>query len=201
MALLTNGDDMKKLMILVMALISNNAMASGEDLENCRWKNGSAIDGNMCAMFRKNKAADDAAKQRQAEKEAENVCDFPIMVKGKLSYKTAPCPKGEFMATCSKESIDDKGWSSGEIIPCPPGQRKTIDQIHREEESVQKRKCGKDYMTIRIGMAIEQLEDCHGASYVTETVSASGVVETYRTVFDWVYVKNGRVIGYTKRKF
>lgn len=100
---------------------------------------------------------------------------------------------------CAREWTDEKGSWNSEEVPCPPGKQKTIEQVRREEEAVLKRKCGKDYMTLRIGMTIERLEDCYGASYVTETVSKGGVVETYRTIFDWVYVQNGRVTGYTKR--
>lgn len=72
-------------------------------------------------------------------------------------------------------------------------------QEDAREESAQKRKCGKDYMTLRIGMKIQRVEECLGAVYVTETTSKSGVTETYRTTFDLVQVKDGRVVSYTRR--
>lgn len=72
-------------------------------------------------------------------------------------------------------------------------------QEDAREEAAQKRKCGKDYMTLRIGMKIERLEECYGAIYLTETTSKSGVTETYRTTFDLVQVKDGRVVSYTRR--
>lgn len=153
-------------------------------------------------------AADEERRKREqrefAENEAKklsenNVCDFSITANGKPSYKTAPCPKGEFMASCSKEIINEKGWTRFETIPCPPGQRKTIQQIEREEQAALKRQCGKDYMTLRVGMKIKRLEQCLGAIYETETVTAKGRIVTYRTTFDWVYVQNGIVTGYTER--
>lgn len=132
---------------------------------------------------------------------AGEMCDVLTTVNGRATWVSEPCSLTEHQALCYEEKIDSRGWTSSTAVPCPPGKQKTIEQIHREEEAAQKRKCGKDYMTIRIGMSIGRLEDCHGAAYVTDTVSKDGIVETYRTMFDWVYVKNGRVIGYTKRKF
>lgn len=70
-----------------------------------------------------------------------------------------------------------------------------------QEEAAQKRKCGKDFGAIRVGMAIARLQECTGAAYVTETVSKDGVVETYQTQFDIVDVKNGKVVSYTKRRY
>jgi hypothetical protein len=68
-----------------------------------------------------------------------------------------------------------------------------------KEEAAQKRKCGKDYGVLRIGMSIDRLQDCMGAVYVTKTVRKDGVIETYRTMFDLVNVKDGKVISYTER--
>ncbi len=139
------------------------------------------------------------AEEQASRRSDNNVCDFPVRVNGKTSYKTAPCPKGEFMASCTKETKNEKGWTIFESIPCPPGQRKTINQLQNEEESAQKRKCAKDFGAIRIGMSIDRLEECTGAAYVTKTVVKGSMIETYRTMFYWVNVKNGRVISFTER--
>lgn len=172
---------MKILIILVVALMCGSAFA----VEQTETR----------TQQLEREFADDATNNRSEN----NVCDFPVTVSGKQSYKTAPCPKGEFMASCNKEIIDEKGWTRWEAIPCPPGQRKTVNQMDREEDASQKRKCGKDYMMLRIGMKIERLEECYGAVYLTETTSKRGVTKTYRTTFDLVQVKDGRVVSYTRR--
>lgn len=108
----------------------------------------------------------------------------------------------EHDAACFKERtevINGETRIIGETVPCAPGKQKTVEQIEREETAALKRKCGKDYMALRIGMKITRLEECLGAIYDTETVSQTGVVKTYRTTHDWVYVQNGVVTGYTKR--
>ena len=107
----------------------------------------------------------------------------------------------EHDAACYKETINEKGLSAFEAVPCSPGKQKTVEQIQREEEAALKRKCGKDYMVLRIGMKIERLEECYGAVYITETVTKDGAIETYRTMFDMVNVKNGKVVSYTKRRY
>lgn len=105
----------------------------------------------------------------------------------------------EHEAACTKESVNEKGWTTIEPVPCPPGKQKTIEQIQREEDAVLQHKCGKDYQRLRVGMKLSRLEDCVGATYETETVTEKGRIETYRTTFDWVHVKNGVVVGFTKR--
>lgn len=80
--------------------------------------------------------------------------------------------------------------------------KKNHDAFEREqarEEAAQKRKCGKDHGAIRVGMKIDRLQECSGATYVTKTTSKDGVIETYRTMFDMVNVKDGRIVSYTKR--
>lgn len=107
----------------------------------------------------------------------------------------------EHEALCYKETVNEKGWTSAVAVPCSPGKQKTVEQLQREEEAAQKRKCGKDFGTIRVGISIDRLQECSGAAYVTETVSKDGVIETYQTMFDMVNVKDGRVVSYTKRRY
>jgi hypothetical protein len=87
--------------------------------------------------------------------------------------------------------------------------RKEADRKHleamrdKEEADDQRRKkaCGKDYETLRIGMTIDRYRECSqmGAAYVTETVSANGVVETYRDPMNYISVRNGRIVAITRR--
>lgn len=147
---------------------------------------------------------DRAFKVRNIKTNRYESCGEPKFVGGLVvDFPCDPDTPGHLMP-CTQERTEVKDGKTSlviTVVPCAPGQQKTIEQVQREEADAKKRKCGKDYMAIRIGMSIDRLEECNGAAYVTETVSKGGVVETYRTVFDWVYVQNGRVVGYTKRKF
>ena len=110
----------------------------------------------------------------------------------------------EHPATCSTEKtevVDGKERTIITAVPCAPGKQKTVEQLQREEDAALKHKCGNDFRTLRIGMKVDRLEECVGATYETETVTQKGTVETWRTNFDWVNVQNGVVIGYTKRTY
>ena len=89
-------------------------------------------------------------------------------------------------------------------IPCTESHRngKWIEthEVDREEEAVQKRKCGKDFKALRVGMTVDRFEECNEAlSYVTDTVGKGGVVETYRSTFYFIHAQQGRVVSYTRR--
>lgn len=100
---------------------------------------------------------------------------------------------------CSKEEVIN-GSTYITDVPCPPGKRKTIEQIEREEQAAKKRKCGKDYNALRVGMKLSRIEQCYEEpAFVTETTSAGGTVETYRGTFYFIHVQDGRVVGYTRR--
>lgn len=134
------------------------------------------------------------------EKNIDAKCDHLSKEKQREAAEMAS-KKWPARGTCIEEKeavLEGKKWLTLESVPCKPGQ-KSEEQIERDEESAQKRKCGKDYQRLRIGMKLTRLEDCVGATYETETVTEKGRVETYRTTFDWVHVKNGVVIGFTKR--
>lgn len=69
-----------------------------------------------------------------------------------------------------------------------------------EEDAAKKRKCGKDFMALRVGMTFDRFEACNEAlSYVTETTDKSGLVETYRSTFYIIHFSNDRVVSYTRR--
>ena len=182
---------MKKLIFMALfALSTSNALASGEDLDNCRWEDGSAMYDSTCSMLRKNKVADDAAnKQRQAD-----FASGPNLETCHWNTGTAIDPE-----RCTRLRIEklEREYAEEQVL-----RKKSFDDFQRQqarEEATQKRKCGKDYMAIRIGMTIKRLDDCTGAAYINQTVTQDGVIETYRTMFKYVNVKNGKVISYTNR--
>lgn len=179
---------MKKLMILIVALIASNAWASGEDLENCLTKDGVHMDMNICEILRKEKLEDVAYQKRQieyreqlnlkqAEREAEKAKQQAVIEEGNKKR----------IAEMSRQEAENKRY------------REQMERDEAKAETAKKRKCGKDYNTLRIGMTLDNLEQCVGAVYMTKTVIKGGAVETYRTAFDWVHVQNGRVVSYTER--
>lgn len=85
-------------------------------------------------------------------------------------------------------------------MPCDPDKKEPWEIEQEKEEAAKKQKCGKDFMALRIGMTLERVEQCYEEpEYVTETVSNGGTVETYRGTFYFINVKNGRIVGYTRR--
>jgi len=198
---------MKRAMILVLALMSNSVWAKGEDLESCLYSDGSYMEQRICDIYRKEKSQDDAKKQQLADWHSganletchwntgtvieQNYCES--MKKEKAEKDAKKQEEDERAAQLKREYDLEKAEAN-----------KRHEAFRREqerEEADQKRNCGKDYMTLRIGMKIERLEECYGAIYLTETTSKSGVTKTYRTMFDMVDVKNGKVVSYTKRRY
>lgn len=75
-----------------------------------------------------------------------------------------------------------------------------VEQQRIDDESRQKKTCGKDFGVLRVGMTLERFEKCSGAvMFVTDSMTANGVVETYRSTFHYLLVKNGRIVSYTRR--
>lgn len=121
------------------------------------------------------------------------------MRKGPNGVEFVPIPCKEHPIPCSETWFDGKSTHS-KSVPCKPGQQKTLEQVEREEQTVQKRKCGKDFKALRVGMTVDRFEECNEAlSYVTDTVGKGGVVETYRSTFYFIHAQQGRVVSYTRR--
>lgn len=128
------------------------------------------------------------------------VCSEVSKINGVLTSVDVPCSKFDRPIPCIKTLTDEKGWTRYEEIPCEPGKQKTVQQVEREEAAAQKKKCGKDYQAMRIGMTLDRYEECtDGLVYVTETVSKGGVVETWRSTFYFIHARDGRIVAYTRR--
>ena len=70
----------------------------------------------------------------------------------------------------------------------------------REHEAKQKKACGKDFDQLRVGMTLARFEQCNESlSFVTESFTQGGAIETYRSTFYWINARNGRVVSYTRR--
>jgi len=198
---------MKQLILVVMALFAGSALGGGEDLERCLNRDGFSLPQSYCDELRKEKAVGDSLRQALVDSASGanlEICrwntgnviapDYCEQLRKEKAFKDAEQnERNDRNAKLEREFAEEQSA------------RKKIQQAalkeQEQEEAAHKRKCGKDYMAIRIGMAIGRLEECHGASYVTKKVSKDGVVETYQTIFDMVDVKNGKVVSYTKRRY
>jgi|GEM_PF-2556722 len=127
-----------------------------------------------------------------------------VMSKGAhgLEFIEVPCKTMEHKIPCAKEWTDENGSWHSEERPCAPGEQKTVEQVDREESAAQKRKCGKDFRALRVGMKFSRFEQCNEEpEFITDTMTTSGLVETYRGTFYIINVKNDRIISYTRRRY
>lgn len=115
-------------------------------------------------------------------------------------WVNGPCKQVETPIPCGDETRNAYGGTTWQARPCRPGEQKTLQQVAREEEAAQRKLCGKDFGKIRVGMSLDRFEQCtDGLAYITETVTKSGVVETYRSTFFLVHAADGKIVGFTKR--
>lgn len=127
-------------------------------------------------------------------------CEEMRKVNGRMAFVSVPCAKLEHEEVCYDEKTDAQGRITQTTAPCPTGKGKTVEQRQREEDAVKKRKCGKDFMALRVGMTRDRFEECNeGLSYVTETTDKDGLIETYRSTFYYVHFSKDRVVSYTRR--
>lgn len=168
-----------------------------EDLDNCKWRNGWPMSEKQCAEFREEVAQEDLkpTKQMDDERAALNKQREEDWIKLNQAEQARKEQEKEHSKQIEHEWAENHAREEAENKHA----REQQERKEAKEETALKRKCGKNYHTLRIGMTLDNLEQCVGAIYITKTVSKGGVIETYRTSFDWVHVQNGRVISYTER--
>lgn len=116
---------------------------------------------------------------------------------------------GASLAQPSRESCEVMKKVDGVLtsvqVPCSQVKRPTTPdqeaalQKQRDEQAARKRKCGKDFEALRIGMSLDRYEECTEAlDYVTETVTKTGIVKTYRSTFYLIQSAGGKIISYTR---
>lgn len=98
-------------------------------------------------------------------------------------------------APCEVASlVPGKGWEY-RAVPCEK-------EPFAEDDARKKKACGKDYGALRIGMTRTRVQQCYEAlSFETETVTAAGTTEIWRSTFQWIQVRDGRVVGFTRRTY
>jgi len=185
---------MKHLFIFaISALLSTATFAARngvkDDIENCRWRTGEPMTQKVCDQFRA-----EAERDRQvAEQQRQS-----------LEQQNQARAEREAQKQAEKERAEqDAKVRRAEMAQEEERNRRYREELAREEEreeAAMKRKCGKDYGQLRTGMTLDRYKECNGApAYVTDTVGADGRIETWRSTFYWIRVKNGRIVSYTRR--
>lgn len=126
-------------------------------------------------------------------------CTMSVAVAQRQPHRYVPPKQPAADENCFTK---DARWVNCNSLPETDASRasRAVHQAHEREEADKKKRCGKDYMALRIGMHFDRVEQCFEAlSYVTDTVSGGGTVETYRSTFYLLHFSNGVMVGYTRR--
>lgn len=128
----------------------------------------------------------------------QEMCSVARTINGRMTWLEEPCAQRERPIPCQDKVVAANSIKYVER-PCRVGEQKTYEQVQRDEEAVVKKKCGKDFGKLRVGMTLDRYEECtEPVDFITETVSKSGVVETYRGMFWLIQVQNGKIVSYTR---
>lgn len=134
-------------------------------------------------------------RQQQEKKGAEEEARFQKVLAERK--KLLAGKKQDSYKSCTEQWVVNGHFAE---MPCDPNNKQPWEIEQEKEEAAMKRKCGKDFQQLRVGMTLQRFEDCNGTvSYVTDTVSGGGVVETYRSTFYLIHVRSDRIVGYTRR--
>ena len=72
------------------------------------------------------------------------------------------------------------------------------DTLKRADAFIEK-ECGRDYMDIRVGMTLSRVQKCVGEFFLKgQLTTKSGVVDHYTRGGAYLYVKNGKVVAWSK---
>jgi len=179
--------------IFLLAGFSLSCLASGNDLINCRWKDGRSMSARDCESERryygriaaeeeahKNRTEDRLARQRLAQEERRaSAAEKQAKIDAENKIRAAQYEKEQEEAKKEREK-----W----------------EQEEAQAEARKKKQCGRDFNAIRIGMTLDRFEACtDGLAFETETTAKGGVIETYHSTFYWIHAQNGRIIAYTRR--
>lgn len=190
---------MKKLMILVVTLISNSALASGEDLVNCRWKDGREIDPRDCATFRRvaaeDQANEDAYQKRYAEmQESNRKRDEERAAEKAKQQAIIEVGNKKRVAEIARQDAESKRYRDNE-----ERKERAAEKSAAAREQAVKDKCGADYRTPKIGMALARAQQCVGKFTLKSQINrADGVISTYTNGYTYINVMDDRIVSWQK---
>lgn len=164
------------------------------DTVNCKWRDGRDMSQSDCEFFRKRKAEDEAEQARYLQYEQERRQQWQQEQEALQRKAEERKARDAELAAAAKRKIDQDLAE----------QRKAVEERRLQEEKeevARKKKCGKDFNALRIGLSIDRYEECSwgGLVYLTETVTGSGVVEIYRSPFYIIHARDGRIVSFTRR--
>lgn len=194
---------MKKLVLVLSLSFSTIALASGEDIENCRWKDGREMDPRDCATFRwvaeKEKASNNAQKNMAAQEHER----YELQ---KLERESAL--EQERRAVLDNNKRLEQEWLAEKKANEAENKRE-MDAYDRKERAAQKAsaareqvikdRCGADYKKPRIGMTVARAQDCVAKFRLTAELNrADGIVSTYQAGSIYLNVMDGHIVSWGK---
>lgn len=182
-------------MIMVMATLANAAQAAGEDLVNCRWPNGEAIDAKVCDLLRrldaKDRAAAEVERQRQEQsrqrQEAEAAEAAVRKAQDDAIYQAAAEREAQARAQRVAAAAKLEAQAAAE------------EREARRQDRVRRKVCGSDYANPQVGMHMARVRNCVGDVVLLGQVNrAEGVVSTYRSGRLLLTVHKDRIVAWSR---
>lgn len=184
---------MKKIAVLLICAAAAVGLAQAHDLLNCRWKDGREMSQRDCDLFRR-LAAEDAAAEQRARAHAEASRQRAEEDERVRAEKKAAAKAQEDQRTAERQAKMAADEAEGKAL------RTRLDREDTAREAAVRKVCGKDYGSLRVGMALARYRQCNeDPSYVTQTVTQGRVMQTWRGTFNWLHIVDGVIVGYTER--
>lgn len=179
---------------LVMAL---PVLGAGEDLENCKWKNGLAIDPQVCNALRR------YAEEDRIKKEMEDATLAAIREAEKKRAEEQRLQNEESRRRREIESAKQEADRKARLEAVQREQEaidRAADRAQRKavaDREKQKQVCGIDFGTPRIGMTLGRAQQCVGKFKLTSEINrADGIVSTYQTRSMYIHVMSGQIVSW-----
>ncbi len=191
---------MKLYLFILTCLISQlpgTSFARGEDLTNCRFSDGQSIPSSLCERFRQQEIAE---KKRLSEQtEANRRQDQERLEKRRLQEQELLEKRQKRAEEIAKEDAErqqrlarQKAESEREEAEARKQQK-----IAAETTKERKERCGEDYGTLKIGMALSRALDCSGRFKLQgQTNRHDGVVSTYSGGGKYFHVMDGKIVSW-----
>lgn len=180
---------------LFLATVGGIAVAQTNynDTVNCRWKDGRDMNARDCEFFRQRKASDEAEEAAHQARLQARLAKQQEEREKQEQAKVERNTKEAVRAAEIKREYDQQQAEYWQAVQ--EGKRR-----REAEEAAQKKKCGKDFGKLRVGMTLGRYEECtDGVIFMTETVSKGAVVETYRSTFYFIHARDGLIVAFTRR--
>ena len=182
-----------KVILFAIGLVFSSATfgawgPADEDLENCRWRNGTAISESNCAEFRAEVAREKAARTMQTQ----------MMEQSRVERERAAAEEKRRQDDIEKNR---QKRMAEEALRDQENQRirEQEDRETAKQEAELKRKCGKDYLSPRIGMKLARAKLCIGDLALESQINRKdGIISTYNNGNMYIHVMDDRIVSWHK---